>query len=79
MVCSSCAALPHEVRRHPPSGWVPAPPENGALGALICDRCGTAHRASPASTLVDTLVRLERAGLGVAGPLLGSPPGLCRA
>ena len=75
MLCSACRALPPEIRCYPGLHAVAAAPgDGGGLEALVCERCG--HAVVPGREppgLVDVLVRLERAGLGVAGPLLGRP------
>lgn len=73
MLCRACLDLPPELRRHPGPG---APGLHGgdAVQALVCSRCGRA--AGPdedAPSFLDMLARLERAGLGVAGPLLVGP------
>lgn len=67
MLCIQCRSLPAPLRRHPRGPLTsPAP---APLGALVCARCGAATAARPRS-LPDTLQRLERVGLGIAGPLL---------
>ncbi|HEX8691008.1 MAG TPA: hypothetical protein VF746_01100 [Longimicrobium sp.] len=71
MLCSACRELPPEIRRHPGPGSQAVPP--GRLRALVCERCGRmAGFAGEPPSLLDTLMRLERAGLGVAGPLLAA-------
>lgn len=71
MLCRACRELSPELRRHPAPG-APVPVAGApAVRALVCARCGRA--AGPegeASSLPDMLARLERAGMGVAGPLL---------
>ena len=68
MLCPHCRSLCPELRGYPggplhPAAWAPA------LRALVCERCGAP--ASPGrESLSATLRRLERAGLGSAGPLL---------
>lgn len=68
MLCTPCRSLRPELRRYPrgllyPAVWAPA------LRALVCERCGAPAPGRPES-LAATLRRLERAGLGSAGPLL---------
>ena len=71
MLCTRCRSLAPELRLHPVGALAP-PAASGALRALLCARCGAAPVSRPHS-FPETLVRLERAGLGIAGPLLRGP------
>lgn len=68
MLCIHCRSLPAPLRRHP-RGPLPTPAA-GPLGALVCARCGSAACPPRPWSLPETLQRLERVGLGIAGPLL---------
>lgn len=72
MLCIHCRSLPAPLRRHPRgplSAPAPAP-----LGGLLCARCGAVTSPPHPRSLPDTLQRLERVGLGIAGPLLCGRP-----
>lgn len=72
MLCIHCRSLPVPLRRHPRGPHsTPAPP---ALGRLLCTRCGAVTYPPRPRSLPDTLQRLERVGLGIAGPLLCGRP-----
>jgi hypothetical protein len=71
MVCERCAALPAELRRHPAPNAVSVAPDWRALSQLVCGRCGASrHVRDSTDLLLDTLVRLDRVGLGAGTPPL---------
>ena len=77
MLCSACRSLPLALRDHPGPGATAVP---GALRALVCGRCGgPAGLGCEPAILLDVLVRLERAGLGIAGPLMLAADAASRA
>ena len=73
MICDVCAALPEELRRHPAPNPVRVAKGFCGLSALVCSRCGASRRLpDTAGLLLETLIRLDRVGLGAeTPPLLG--------
>lgn len=71
MLCPRCRSLSPVLRRHPVGA--PAPAAFAVLRGLGCERCGAPLRANGIPSLAEMLARLERAGLGIAGPLLRGP------
>lgn len=71
MVCDRCATLPAELRRHPAPNAIRVATDWRALAELVCVRCG-ASRLVPDTTslLLETLIRLDRVGLGAGTPPL---------
>lgn len=72
MVCESCAALSPELRIHPAAKAVAVARQWRSLAALVCNRCGASPKAyvDPTDLLLETLVRLDRLGLGASAPPL---------
>lgn len=69
MLCTHCRSLAPALRRLPGGPLAPLAAPEG-LWYLLCARCGAAASVPRPSTFPETLLRLERAGLGIAGPLL---------
>jgi hypothetical protein len=74
MLCTRCRSLSPQLRRHPVGVMAP-PAERPAFRALLCERCGAPAPVPCPHSFPDVLLRLERAGLGIAGPLLRTPAG----
>jgi len=71
MVCDRCAALPAKFRRHPAPNTLRVGTDWRSLAQLVCPRCGASRQIPDATELLlDTLLRLDRVGLGAGTPPL---------